>query len=221
MFRPGFSHFLAASLALHAVALLPVRSEPPAQHWFAGPVIVRLMPVPESTRENRPESAARTATAVTAKKSPARHPAAGAGTLLPQRRPARIPHPLPETAAELPDTDASRRPARQQATDDGSRSAELEQRLLDSLRTALIPHFSYPLLARRRGWEGIVRIGLRIEANGSLTRLHLVEASPYDVLNTAAINSLVRLARLPNAGDWLQGRHVDLVLPVEYRLLEG
>ena len=84
-----------------------------------------------------------------------------------------------------------------------------------------MPHFSYPMLARRRGWEGIVRVGVRVEANGNLTRLHLVEPCPYDVLNSAAINSLSRLARLPRAGDWLQGNHVDLVLPVEYRLLEG
>jgi protein TonB len=84
-----------------------------------------------------------------------------------------------------------------------------------------MPHFSYPLLARRRGWEGIVRVGVRIEANGNLTRLRLVEPCPYGVLNTAAINSLSRLAQLPNAGNWLQGSPVDLVLPVEYRLLEG
>jgi protein TonB len=97
----------------------------------------------------------------------------------------------------------------------------LEQQLINSLQAALMPHFSYPLLARRRGWEGIVRIGVRVEANGSLTRLHLVEPSPYDVLNTAAMKSLSRLARLPKAADWLHGGHIDLVLPVEYRLLEG
>jgi protein TonB len=143
--------------------------------------------------------------------------ATAAEKILPQHRPAR----LPAAAENPPDANTAAKPGQRQTAETMNRKAERDQQLLDSLHAALVPHFSYPLLARRRGWEGIVRVGLRIEANGRLTRLHLVEPSPYDVLNTAAINSLSKLARLPNAGTWLQGSHVDLVLPVEYRLLEG
>jgi len=221
MYRPRLSHFLAVSLALHAVALVVARNDRPPRNWLAGPVMVRLMPVPESTRESRPNRVETAAPAVNPKQAAAPQAAAAAEKILPQRLPARVPAVLSTAAEELPDTDARSGHAQRQAAEAATRSAELEQQLLDSLHTALMPHFSYPLLARRRGWEGIVRVGMRIEANGSLTRLHLVEPSPYSVLNTAAINSLSRLARLPNAGIWLQGRHVDLVIPVEYRLLEG
>jgi protein TonB len=211
------SHFIAISLALHAVALLVVRHEPPARDWMAGPVIVRLMQPRESgstniekvtgTNEATPASGTRTAT--TAKKIP------------PRRDPARLPATRPAAIEQQPDTAEPAAPAQRQAAGNATTTAALEQKLLDSLRAALMPHFSYPLLARRRGWEGIVRVGVRIEANGNLTRLRLVEPCPYSVLNTAAINSLSQLARLPNAGNWLQGSHVDLIFPIEYRLLEG
>ena len=96
---------------------------------------------------------------------------------------------------------------------------DLADRLQGRIQKALLPHFSYPLLARRRGWEGTVRVGLRVEANGSLTQLHLVESSRHDILDKAAVKSLVQVARIPDASNWLSGQHVDLVLPIEYRLI--
>ena len=221
MLRPGLNHFVVISLVLHAAILFVPGNKPPAQHWLAGPVIVRLMPEPESIRESRPARLEKAATASRTKQASAMQ-AATAVEKIPQRhRPARIPAALPAAAENPPDTNASPGLAQSQERQAETRSTGLEQQLLDNLHEALLPHFNYPLLARRRGWEGIVRVGIRVESNGELTRVHLVEPSPYTVLNTAAINSLMRLARLPNAGTWLQGRHVDLVIPVEYRLLEG
>ena len=216
-----FSHFLAISLALHATALLVAYTDPPQRNWLAGPIIVRLVPVPESTRESRPTSIKKAPSTAKTQHAAAMQAATAAEKFLPQHRPAGLPAAIAAAAENPPDTNAPPAPGQRQAAETETRTAERDQQLLDSLHTALMPHFSYPLLARRRGWEGIVRVGLRIEANGRLTRLHLVEPSPYDVLNTAAINSLSQLARLPNAGTWLQGSHIDLVLPVEYRLLEG
>ena len=88
-----------------------------------------------------------------------------------------------------------------------------------AIRDALQPHFKYPVLARRRGWEGIVRIGLRVEPDGMITRLHIVEPSSHPVLDRAAMASLHDTGQLPAAGEWLAGSHFDIVLPVEYRLL--
>ena len=221
MLRSRLSHFLAISLVLHATALLVAHTDRPQRNWLAGLVIVRLAPVPESTRESRPTSTQKVPPAVNTQRAATMHSATAAEKILPQHRPARQTTAIPVAAENLPDTNAPRGPGLRQTAETAPLTAARDQQLLDSLHAALMPHFSYPLLARRRGWEGIVRVGLRIEANGRLTRLHLVDPSPYDVLNTAAINSLSQLARLPNAGTWLQGGHVDLVLPVEYRLLEG
>jgi len=220
MHRSRLSHFLAISLALHVATLFVAHNDRPQLNWLAGPVIVRLVPAPGSTPESRPSNEGKADTAKMQQPA-ATQTSTAAERMLPQRHLARLPATTPATVESQPVMEDLSAAAQRQAGATAARTAELEQQLLDSLHTALMPHFSYPLLARRRGWEGIVRVGLRIEANGRLTRLHLVEPSPYDVLNTAAINSLSQLARLPNAGTWLQGRHVDLVLPVEYRLLEG
>jgi protein TonB len=214
--------FVAISLALHAAVLLGVRNDTPARNWMAGPVIVRLLAVSGSTPESSPT---RHTTADTIQKqTPSRTAMQSTATtekISSRSRPARVPDRTPAMIEQPADTDPSPAPAQQGSAQAATRKKALEQQLINSLHAALMPHFSYPLLARRRGWEGTVRVGVRVEANGSLTRLHLVEPSPYAVLNTAAINSLSRLARLPNADNWLQGGHVDLILPVEYRLLEG
>jgi len=214
--------FVAISLALHAVVLLGVRNDPPARNWLAGPVIVRLVAVAGSTPENSPTSHTKADT--TQKQTRSRAATQATATterISSQRHPARVPDRTPAMFEQPADTDTAPVAAQQGPAQAATRKKALEQQLINSLHAALMPHFSYPLLARRRGWEGTVRVGVRVDANGSLTRLHLVEPSPYAVLNTAAIASLSRLARLPNAGNWLQGGHIDLILPVEYRLLEG
>ncbi len=83
------------------------------------------------------------------------------------------------------------------------------------------PYFDYPLLARRRGWQGTVRIGLRIMADGHISRLYIVEASRYPLLDRAAMHSLGNIKSVPEAVAWLGGRHSDIVLPVEYRLTDS
>jgi protein TonB len=217
MLRPRLSHYLVISLALHAGVFFMAHNNQPQRSWLAGPVIVRLVPAARSTRESHPTSTKKSAPAVNTQHAATMRPATAAEKILPQHRLAKT----PAAAENLANTNTPTEPGQRQTAETATRKAEREQQLLDSLHAALVPHFSYPLLARRRGWEGVVRVGLRIEANGRLTRLHLVEPSPYDVLNTAAIKSLSNLARLPDAGLWLQDSHVDLVLPVEYRLLEG
>lgn len=93
--------------------------------------------------------------------------------------------------------------------------------LLMQLQTQMNTYFSYPPLARRRNWQGEVHLGVRVEANGRLSNIHVVHSSGYSILDKAAINSLRRIATLPDAGHWLGGRHFDTVLPVEYRLIDS
>ena len=92
-------------------------------------------------------------------------------------------------------------------------------RLEAALRLRLAEHFRYPPLARRRGWEGTVRLGLRIEPDGRLTRVRVLAGSGYAVLDRAAARALERVGRVPEAAGWLEGRPFDMVLPVEYRLV--
>jgi protein TonB len=107
------------------------------------------------------------------------------------------------------------------ATTGAESGAALREQLRSRLQSALIAHFDYPLLARRRGWEGVVRVGVRVEADGQLTRLRVIGSSGHALLDRAALNSLSQVDRLADVISWLQGRRFDMVLPVRYQLIDS
>ena len=115
-------------------------------------------------------------------------------------------------AAAQPSADAMTRP-----TDITS----LASQLAGQLRDALTPYFAYPMLARRNGWQGRVQIGLRVEADGRLSHVRIAHSSGYRLLDNAALATLNRINTLPDAASWLDGRHFDMVLPIEYHLIDG
>lgn len=89
------------------------------------------------------------------------------------------------------------------------------------LNLAFSEHFTYPRLAQRNGWQGMVKLGLRIEPNGQLSRIRVVSTSGFPVLDQAALETLYRISTLQGVERWLGGTYFDTVLPVEYRLLGG
>jgi protein TonB len=100
-------------------------------------------------------------------------------------------------------------------------TVKLGTHLQAQVRHAMQPYFNYPLLARRRGWQGTVRLGLRILPDGHISRLHIVETSRHPVLDQAALTSLGNVKALPQAVTWLGGRSSDIIVPVEYRLKDS
>jgi TonB family protein len=106
------------------------------------------------------------------------------------------------------------------STTSGSQEG-LRNQLLGELRTRLSHYLTYPPLARSRGWEGTVLLGLRVEADGQLDRIRLERSSGYAVLDNSALNSLKRIGQLAEARAWLEGHSVDMQLPVIYRLIEN
>ena len=106
--------------------------------------------------------------------------------------------------------------------DTGADAGEaLRAQLRGRLQNALVAHFNYPLIARRRGWEGVVRVGLRVEPDGQLSGLRVIDSSGHALLDRAALDSLQQVGRLPDVMDWMQGRRLDMVLPVRYRLIDS
>ena len=79
---------------------------------------------------------------------------------------------------------------------------------------------SYPAIARRKGWQGVVILALHIESDGLISDLHVNETSGYAALDKAAIKSL-QLASIPGARQWLHGHSIDMLIPIEYRLLDS
>jgi protein TonB len=91
---------------------------------------------------------------------------------------------------------------------------------MSALLEALLPHFDYPPLARRRGWQGRVNVGLHVAADGDLTRIRLIKSSGHALLDRAAVRSITELRNIPRAAQWLEGNGMDLVLPVRYQLAD-
>jgi protein TonB len=98
--------------------------------------------------------------------------------------------------------------------------AQTDRHLRNSVMELISRELTYPAIARRKGWQGIVKLELHIEADGSITGLQVDETSGYSILDKAAMQCL-QFASLPGAARWLQGQTVDIIVPVEYRLVDS
>ncbi len=97
---------------------------------------------------------------------------------------------------------------------------ESDRHLRSSVLELVTQRLSYPAIARRKGWQGVVILALHIESDGLISDLHVNETSGYAALDQAAMKSL-QLASIPGARQWLHGHSIDLLIPIEYRLLDS
>ena len=97
---------------------------------------------------------------------------------------------------------------------------EQDQHLRASVMDLIARQLTYPAIARRKGWQGVVKLELHIESDGLISALHVDETSGYAVLDRAAMESL-QLASIPGASQWLHGHSIDMLIPIEYRLLDS
>jgi periplasmic protein TonB len=106
------------------------------------------------------------------------------------------------------------------ASDAVFQQQETDRHLRNSVMQLISHELHYPAIARRKGWQGVVKLNLHIEPDGSITGLQVDETSGYAILDEAALECL-QLASLPGAAHWLQGQAIDIVVPVEYRLIDS
>jgi len=83
---------------------------------------------------------------------------------------------------------------------------------LAAVRHRIDAHKVYPPIAVRNGWEGRVLVEMRLEGDGSLTAVRLLEGSGYAVLDDATIVAVRRASPFPPVAR-------VLTVPVEYRLV--
>lgn len=128
-------------------------------------------------------------------------PEASASNAAPSALPAAAP-----ASASAPET----APARPQ----GDVLAAYRQRL-----TALLAgQQEYPRVAALRGWEGEVRLRLRVARKGNLLGVQLDHSSGYAVLDQHAVAMLEALSSLPPLPEALEANEIQVVVPINYKL---
>ncbi|HEX6736050.1 MAG TPA: TonB family protein [Azonexus sp.] len=76
----------------------------------------------------------------------------------------------------------------------------------------------YPRLAAMRGWEGEVRLRLRVARKGSLLAVGLDRSSGFAVLDEHAQALVADLGSLPPLPEGLEESEIQVVIPIKYKL---
>jgi protein TonB len=93
------------------------------------------------------------------------------------------------------------------------------------LLLALESYFNYPLKARRKGWQGEVRLNVAIGRRGQVETVQLASSSGYAVLDQAALKSMSKVGEIDLARlsmpltDQLLQQSLQVEIPVAYRLV--
>jgi protein TonB len=91
----------------------------------------------------------------------------------------------------------------------GAYLASLRQRIQQSLR--------YPASARRRGISGTVNVEILIYPNGTFGDVLLLDSSTHEVLDTAALDTIRALPRMPLPPD-VPARPLRIRIPVVFQM---
>lgn len=131
----------------------------------------------------------------------------------PANVPAYTPLPAP-TMASLPASAAPGEAAHPATPPQGELLDGYRQRLGDLFAR----HQEYPRIAAQRGWEGEVRLRLKVARKGNLLDVQLERSSGFDLLDRHALAMLEALASLPPLPDGLESNEVLVVVPINYKL---
>lgn len=93
---------------------------------------------------------------------------------------------------------------------------------LDGYRRQLTELFArgheYPRVAALRGWEGEVRLRLRVARRGQLLGVRVDRSSGFDVLDQDAVALLEGHGSLPPLPEALEVAEIEVLVPITYRL---
>jgi pilus assembly protein CpaC len=86
-----------------------------------------------------------------------------------------------------------------------------------AVQTKIVRQASYPASAKEAGWEGVVRLGLKLAANGDLLGLKVNQSSGYKVLDEAALSVARSLAPYPPFPPQIDAPELTVEVPIVYQ----
>jgi protein TonB len=208
-------------ISLRSAAGRAVHDEPPPPTGRTGakktpePAAARLTPPPSPSPADRPATDESRQITKTRPTAPG-HPPAGEAAI----RAAGLASAGTITPAVANRLEAGSPPGESAAVRAVDADPASQARLEQSLQRALLSHFTYPRRARKHGWQGSLKLGLRIESNGELTNIRVIESSGYNVLDRAALES-ARKIRILESHHVAESEPREMVIPVEFRLVDG
>ncbi len=98
---------------------------------------------------------------------------------------------------------------------------EVNARVMSKLDNDIRQYFTYPLMAKKRGWEGVVKLDIEVDSQGKIASVVIRQSSGHKLLDKAAQKTLERIGHIGNAASWLGGRSLNTTVPVKYELTNG
>ena len=92
--------------------------------------------------------------------------------------------------------------------------------VIASINQQLHEHFYYPIIARKQNWQGRVLLTFKINDNGEVKNINVIESSGYNILDSAAVKALKKLNKIASNFHWPQNG-IKINLPVIYQLTKG
>ena len=211
-----FQHFLAASLAVHVVAVGIFNStlKNPSSTDKISNLEIQLLP---GVAEREETTTSRKQDRVPERPVRGTEPQAIALPAEPPTMAYEAPQLLPESTTDPVDTPpvaSKSTPASEPAANDNRRL----EAYIRSLTEIIGRQRTYPRLARVRGWEGTVILRLQLLPGGRLHEVVMANSSGHDVLDRQALVMARRLSSWPLPPDKLREREITVLVPVEFRL---
>lgn len=204
-----------------SIRLVMPEASAPAQPVPAAQTVPEPAPVPRPPRAERAE--ARPVLAAPQPAKPLVRPRPAAATPLesaaqpttppasPPAMPTEIAVAAPRSADPAPPATTPHPPAQRASTE-----------AIDSYRRQLTDLFAreheYPRVAAMRGWEGEVRLRLRVARRGQLLGVRVDRSSGFEVLDQDALALLEGHGKLPPLPEALEVAEIEVVVPITYRL---
>jgi protein TonB len=100
----------------------------------------------------------------------------------------------------------------------GPSDQELKAAYSSQLSREFAKYKQYPRIAQMRGWQGVARVELQIDASGGIQSLGISTSSGYEALDKQALEMVRKATPLPQPPEALRGREFTIIVPVAFRL---